>query len=79
MLALIVGTYRWTQLLKLVESYYLFDYPNNQGHEYEKGQWYIASCIHSQDWDDAQAAKKIGLLISYKVSMLFHILNLTPT
>ena len=74
-----VGTYRWLQLLTLVESYHLFDHRNDQGHEYEKGEWYIASCIHSQGWEDIQAVEKIGILIHYRVSLQCHVLDLTPT
>lgn len=68
-----VGTYRWDQLLKLVESYYLFDHNHGQGEEYNKGEWYIASCIHNQEWDDVQAVEKIQALILYRVSLHGHI------
>ncbi|OBT49982.1 hypothetical protein VE04_10062 [Pseudogymnoascus sp. 24MN13] len=65
-----IGTHRWYQLCKLVESYHLFDHRDYQGEgeEYEKGNWYIASCIHSQGWDDTQAGEKIGILIPFKVT-----------
>lgn len=73
------GSYRWYQVLKLVETYHLFDNTHDQDYPYDKGVWYITSCIHSQGWDDIQAVEKIGRLINYRVSLHRHVLELTPT
>lgn len=72
-------TCRWNGLLRLVEFYRVFDHTHDQGDEYDKGKWYIASCMHSQGWDDAEALNKIGRLIRYRVSLHYHVLDLSPT
>ncbi|OBT42830.1 hypothetical protein VE00_08144 [Pseudogymnoascus sp. WSF 3629] len=64
-----IGTYRWIEVLKLVQFHDIFDKPNgDQGYEYSKGDWYITSCIHSQGWDNAQVEEKLQSLLRYKVT-----------
>ncbi|KFY90863.1 hypothetical protein V498_05792 [Pseudogymnoascus sp. VKM F-4517 (FW-2822)] len=46
----------------------MLNYAHDQDIEYDKGEWYIASCIYSQGWDDVEAAKKIEILIHYRVT-----------
>ncbi|KFY03673.1 hypothetical protein V490_00107 [Pseudogymnoascus sp. VKM F-3557] len=61
-----VGTYRWCELLK--RTYYLFDDSDEEGPEYSKGAWYIASCIHSQKWNEEQVEERLQSALNYKVA-----------
>ncbi|OBT60536.1 hypothetical protein VE03_10055 [Pseudogymnoascus sp. 23342-1-I1] len=63
-----VSTSRWLEMLNLVESYPLFDEPHKQGHVYEKGEWYIASCICYQNWNNVQAVEKLDSLVRFRDS-----------
>ncbi|OBT82895.1 hypothetical protein VE02_08585 [Pseudogymnoascus sp. 03VT05] len=64
-----MGSHRWYQVLKLVETYHLFDNSHDQDYPYDKGVWYITSCIHSQGWDNTKAVEEIGRLINYRVTI----------
>ncbi|OBT74065.1 hypothetical protein VF21_07811 [Pseudogymnoascus sp. 05NY08] len=61
-----IGSPDWVKMLKLVESYPLFDDPHRQGAEYEKGEWYLASCIYREKWDRAQAEEKLNSLVRFR-------------
>lgn len=65
----------WRQRLKLVRSYHLFG-PYDQDLEYHKGEWYIATCIYNQGWDDSKAIERIIELIDHRVSTIYHIIDL---
>ncbi|OBT63976.1 hypothetical protein VE03_06003 [Pseudogymnoascus sp. 23342-1-I1] len=58
-------TCRWNSLVKILEFHHIFDHTLDQGDEYDKGKWYIASCIYSQGWNDAEVLNKIGRIICY--------------
>ncbi|KFY82083.1 hypothetical protein V500_10833 [Pseudogymnoascus sp. VKM F-4518 (FW-2643)] len=62
-----IGSPRWRELLGLVQSYPLFDAPQeDQGYEYGKGEWYLASCIFHQKWNMTQAEEKLNSLVRFR-------------
>ncbi|KFY30099.1 hypothetical protein V494_08271 [Pseudogymnoascus sp. VKM F-4513 (FW-928)] len=60
------GSARWITMLKLVQSYPLFDAPHEQGHTYSKGEWYLACCIYHENWSKVQAEEKLKYLVRFK-------------
>jgi hypothetical protein len=66
-----IGSSRWREMLELVASYPLFDGPHGQGAEYEKGEWYLASCIYHEKWTRAQAEEKLNSLVRFRGKSIF--------
>lgn len=61
------GSPRFISAVLLVRQYPLFDKPSIlQGHQYAKGDEYLAACIIEAGWSRAQAETKLDSLVKYR-------------